>query len=620
MKTVIGFYLRQIIFWIILFSLNRLIFLFYYKNLLITDQVPFMEILQVFVYSFKLDISTISYILTFPFLLSFLTSPKSDKILRKIIRIYSLLTFVIYQLTALGELQLYGEWKTKLSAKALIYLQEPAEVINSATNFELFSSLIILLLFSTGFYLLYNKLIYRNELPVFNPKKPLHYARQLFIAFLIFGGIRGGYQAIPITTSQSYFSQHDILNITAVNPGYNITFSIIDYGQIKNQNIFTTIDKQKAEDIVKQLHRVEKDTTISIINCEKPNIVIILLESWSGDMIKSLGGLKGVTPEFRKLEKEGLLFTNFYATANRSQQAMASIFAGIPGIPVTTLSDHPEKYASVNSLVGELNEANYYTSYFFGGKLIYGNMKSFLVDNRFDLLVEQDDIEKDYPSGKLGIHDEYMFDYFESNLSKMPKPFFANLFTISSHSPYDFPGDRPFKNFELEKDFVNSVYYTDKCLGEFFEKAKQSDYWDSTLFIVLADHSHNSPLNHPIQSFNYHKIPLLFLGGALKEEFKNNKSNKLCSNVDIASTMLKQLKMPANKFFWSKDIFNPYSPQFAYFELNNGFGWKRNFGEQVLSIKDNYYYVRKVNDSLKTQLDMEGKAYLQYWFDEFMSY
>lgn len=620
MKSIIGFYLRQIVFWIILFTVNRIIFLFYYKTLLITDQISFIEIIKVFIYSLKLDISTIAYIFVFPFVLSFFSTPKSGKIIRKIIRIYAMLTFVIYQLIALGELQLYGEWKTKLSAKALVYLQKPDEVINSATNFELFSSLIILILFSTGFYILYNKLIYRHKIPTFNIKKPIHYARQLLIAFLIFGGIRGGYQAIPITTSQSYFSQHDILNITAVNPGYNLTFSIIDYGQIKNQNIFTTIDKQKAGVIVTNLHEVKKDTTVSIINCEKPNIVIILLESWSGDMIESLGGLKGVTPEFRKLEKEGLLFTNFYATANRSQQAMASIFAGIPGLPVTTLSDHPEKYASVNSLVGDLNDNNYYTSYFFGGKLIYGNMKAFLVDNKFDLLVEQDDIDKGYPVGNLGIHDEYMFDYFENNLSKMPRPFFANLFTLSSHSPYDFPGERKFNNFKLEQDFVNSVYYTDKCLGKFFDKAKQSDYWDSTLFIVLADHSHNSPLNHPIQSFKYHKIPLLFLGGALKDDFKNIKNGKLCSNVDITSTILKQIKLPSDKFFWSKDIFNPYSPQFAYFELNNGFGWKRNFGEQVLSIKDNYYYVRQVNDSLQTQLDMEGKAYLQYWFDEFMSY
>ncbi|PLX05675.1 MAG: hypothetical protein C0598_13920 [Marinilabiliales bacterium] len=516
MKLLIGYYLRYIFFWLILFTLNRLIFLLFYRTLILTDEIAFFEVLRVFVYSFKLDLSTIGYIFVFPFILSFLSNDKNQNLISKIIQIYSILTLVIYQLISLGELQLYGEWKTKLSAKALVYLRKPDEVVNSATTFELISSIVIFILLIGLFIYFYNKLVYRYKTPVFNYTKPLHYGRQLIIAFLIFGSIRGGFSPIPITTSQSYFSSHDILNITAVNPGYNLTFSIIDYIQINNKNIFKTLDESKAKEIVLKLHKVKQDTTISIINTPRPNIVIILLESWSADMIESLGGLKGITPEFRELEKEGLLFTNFYATANRSQQAMASIYAGIPGIPVSTLSDHPDKYPSVNSIVEDLNNNNYHTSYFFGGKLIYGNMKSFLVNNNFKLLVEQDDIKESYPEGKLGIHDEYMFHYFASQIREIPQPFFANLFTISSHSPYDFPGDRPFKDFKLERDFVNSVHYTDKSLGDFFKEAKNSEYWDNTLFLVLADHSHNSPLNHPLFSFEYHKIPLLILGGALK--------------------------------------------------------------------------------------------------------
>ena len=81
-----------------------------------------------------------------------------------------------------------------------------------------------------------------------------------------------------------------------------------------------------------------------------------------------------------------------------------------------------------------------------------------------------------------------------------------------------------------------------------------------------------------------------------------------------------QLQLPADDFFWSKDIFNPYTPEFAYFELNDGFGWKRLYGEEVLSIKKNYYYKRQVPANKKEELDIEGRAYLQVWFDEFMGY
>ena len=78
--------------------------------------------------------------------------------------------------------------------------------------------------------------------------------------------------------------------------------------------------ESEAIEIVQKIHETKKDTTISILNKERPNIVIILLESWSGDLIESLGGKPGLTPQFHELEKEGLLFTEFYATGNRSQR------------------------------------------------------------------------------------------------------------------------------------------------------------------------------------------------------------------------------------------------------------------------------------------------------------
>jgi len=621
MRSQLIFLFRQALIWLMVFTVNRIIFLFYHWQLLGADNIGLGEIALVFPNAFKLDLATIGYILVFPFLLNLFTTKGNSRTIRGIDKAFSILVFSVYQLISLGDLQLYAEWKTKLSAKALAYLKEPGEVVSSATNTSLIISAVMFVVLFAAFLFLYNRLLGKFEL---KPLKrslmsiPLYF---LLTAFALFYGIRGGLQAIPITASQAYFSKHNILNVTAVNPAYYMIFSVMDYQDIKSRNIFKTIDELEAREIVKKMHEVEKDTTISIFNVERPNIVIILLESWSADMIESLGGEAGFTPEFRKLEKEGLLFTDFYATANRSQQAMASIFSGLPGLPVTTLTNHPEKYPSVHSLVKVLKQEDYYTSFTFGGQLIYGNMKSYFVENGFDLLTEQDDIKnKNMPVGALGIHDEFMFDYFGKQINSIPQPFFAGFFTLSSHSPYDFPGERKFSDMKLEQDFANSVYYTDKCLGEFFTQQKQQPLWDSTIFIVLADHSHNTYRNHPVHSFDYHKIPLLITGGALREEFRGRQNHKLYSNVDITTTLLKQLELPAEQFFWSKNIFNPYSPEFAYFELSYGFGWKRPYGEQVVNINDNYYFVREVAPEQETQLDKEGRAYLQVWFEEFMGY
>lgn len=620
MKAQIIYLLRQVVFWLLVFMVNRIIFLVYYSYLLNADGIGFYEILSVFYHAIKLDISTISYILVFPFLLNLFSNKRNVDVLNKLNRIYSLLVLIIYELISLGELQLYGEWKTKLSAKALIYLRQPNEILSSATNLGIVVSIVLFVALVFGFYFLFKRYVSKTKPEALNIKKSIVIAYILVVPVVLFAGMRGGFQAIPITASQSYFSNHDILNITAVNPAYNMIFSIIDYQQIKSQNIFKTLDDKHALEIVKNIHEVEKDTTVSIINTLRPNIVIILLESWSADMIESLGGNAGFTPEFRELEKEGLLFTEFYATANRSQQAIASLFSGLPGLPVTALTDHPEKYPSVPSLVKIMNGEGYFTSFTFGGKLIYGNMKSYLLDNKFDLIVEQDDLESKYGAGKLGVHDEFVFEYFEEQISKQEQPFFSSLFTLSSHSPYDFPGERHFKKLGMEEDFANSVFYTDRELAKFFQKAKKQEYWKNTLFVIMADHSHNTYKNHPVHSFEYHKIPLLITGGALGEEFRGKQNNKLCSNVDVTKTLLKQLGMNADDFFWSKDILNPYSPEFAYFELNDGFGWKRPYGEQVLRIKGNYYFKQNVSAEKKEEFDLEGRSYLQTWFSEFMSY
>lgn len=612
--------LRQLLFWILIFASERLLFLLYYCSNITVDKIPFSELVQTFYYALALDLSTASYILIIPFLLSLTQLFTQWKWLDSVKKFYTAIILFVYLMIGVAELGLYGEWESKLSFKALLYLKQPVEVIDSVSNGILTLGLLLLVGQFLLFYWMYRRWFFR---PFRSTGRSPWYWKSGFVVFvslLLFVGVRGGVQEIPITSSQSYFSKFNILNLAAVNSGYNLAFSAIDYFQVEENNRFSTLPAEKAIEIVDRLHQVEKDTTISILRIPKPNIVIVLLESWSGDLIESIGGQAGITPEFRKMEKEGLLFTRFYATGNRSQQAMASIYGGLPGIPITTLSDHPEKYHAVPSLIKLMNTAGYFTSFYFGGQLIYGNIKSYLVYNEFNLLVEGDDFDSEIPRGKMGVHDEFLLDRFANDLDRMERPFFSTAFTLSSHSPYDYPQRNKVTHIEQQKEFVNSVFYTDQALGHFFEAVKPKPWYDSTLFIVLADHSHPSFKNYPMRSFEYHNIPLLICGGALKEEFRAKQTDQICMNADIPTTLLHQLNLPAGDFVWSKDMFNPFTPEFAFFELNNGFGWKQPLGELVYNIKDDYYYVKPADKDVMNQLDEEGKAFIQVLFQEFLDY
>ena len=621
MKQPVRSILTQLVFWLILFTVERTIFLLWYSDSIMRESVSFGEVLSIYPHAFKLDLATASYILVIPFLLLVIQIFTKVRWLDVLNGLYTSLVIIIYTLTYVAEIGLYNEWNTKLSFKALSYLQRPDEVFNSVQTSIFYILLLLLIVQSIVFIYIYNRFFYVS---INYDKLKSHvlsrFAFVIIIPILLFVGIRGGLNEIPITASNSYFSKHNILNVAAVNSGYNIFFSVLNHSNMSEFEIFIKYTDEEALKIVEEIHQITNDTTILLSKILQPNIVFILLESWPADVVESLGGEPGITPEFNNLEKEGLLFTNFYASGNRSQQGNASIFAGLPAIPITTLSNHPEKYDAVPSLVKVLNAQGYYSSFYFGGQLNYGNLRSFLIHNEFDLIIEGDDFTDVIKKGKLGVHDEYLFKRFAKDIQMMSQPFFSTVFTLSSHSPYDYPGERPIDWIEVENKFVNSVHYSDVCLGDFFKTISDSYIWDNTLFFIMSDHSHLSYKAYPLSSFEYHQIPLLITGGALKDEFKGEKIASICSNTDIPVTILKQLNLPTDYFMWSKNILNPYTPEFAFFELNDGFGWKRPYGDIVKSVTHKWYYQNNVSKDKRVQLEKEGNAYIQVLIKEFLSY
>ena len=611
--------IRQLVFWMVVFAVERAVFLIYYSGQLSGEEIPFSQILLSFWHGLRLDLSTASYILVIPFFLLLIQGFFRAGRLNLLNKIFTFLVLFIYVLVSVSEIGLFGEWKTKLSYKALVYLRHPAEVFGSVPNRDLILFFSLLGVQVALFYWIYLRFFYRRP----NITESSRWEKAAFAILtpaLLFAGIRGGVGEIPITASDSYFSKHNILNVAAVNNLYNVTFSIIDYYQIEEQNYFHFMPDAEALAIVNQIQETKKDTTVNILNTDKPNIVLILLESWSADLIETLSGDAGITPRFHDLEKEGLLFTEFYASGNRTQQALGSVFSGLSALPVTTLTDHPEKYDSLPSLVRLLNRNGYYSAFYFGGDLNYGNIKSYLIYNGFDKLVGWEDFKKGLPEGKLGVHDEGLFKRLARDLGNMPRPFFLATLTLSSHPPYDYPGPRPIDWLEPETEFLNSAHYTDKWLGKFFDEVRKKDWYQNTLFILMADHSHPSQKHQRIDEFGYRRIPLLLLGGALKKEYRNRQSSHLCGNADVPATLLRQLNIPHDEFFWSKDMLNPYSPQFAYFELTDGFGWKRPDHYIVYNVTVPFVVLTDLPKDKIDDLKKEGQAYVQVLFSKFLNY
>ncbi|MFK5855163.1 MAG: sulfatase-like hydrolase/transferase [Bacteroidota bacterium] len=612
---------KQFVFWILIFVVARAVFFVYYSGVLKIENIDVSDVFASFWHAIPLDIATASYIIVIPFLILLIQSFYSTKWLNYLNLVYTIIILSVYLLITTSEIGIYNEWKTKLQYKALLYFSNPNEIYKSSETSVFFILIFIYLIqFGIGYWV-YKRFVFikiekSNRSFVFS-------GLFLFItSVLIFLGLRGGIGEIPITQSSSYFSKHNFINLASINSGYSLMISTLENYEFKDANPFEFYDPQEAIKRVKQLHKVDKDTTIYILNTNRPNIVILLLESWSADLIYSLSGTEGITPQFHKLESEGILFTDFYASGNRSEQAMSAIFGGFPSTPITAITHNLDKILKLPSLTKTLEKEGYSTSFYFGGQLMYGGINSFISVNGFDVIKEESDINDELPRGKLGIHDEYMLDEQLKDLKTEQQPFFSVLFTVSTHSPYDQPMDDiiSWAEGDSQNDFLNSAYYTDRSLGEYFEKARKQSWYSNTLFILVADHSHNTYNNWSVDSKEYRRIPLLLYGDVIKDEFQGVKIDKIGSQTDIGVTLLSQLKIGHEDFFWSRNLFNPTTPDFAYYEATDGGGWVTPNGYFVYKKVIEGHPIMHIEPQLKDSIIMDGQSYLQEVFRQFMSF
>jgi len=610
--------LRIYVFWLVFFALERLFFIIIDYIMIKNSGAGVVEVLQAFWYAIPLDLSMASYFATFSWLILAIQNFYNSSFLDSIHKWFQNFLIFIVGLIIVGNIGIYPEWKMKLNFKALEYLTRPAEVLESnQTSKTVLEVFLMILVIGFGTWL-FNRFYFKKT----QNAKPNILAKIGFVIIVplfVFLAMRGGVKEIPISQSQSYYSQKDVMNDLAVNTTWNLMYSIMNTMDIADNNVFISFSPQKADSLVQVMHMVEKDTTINILNTQKPNVLFIIMESWSGDLVHALGGRAGLTPRFDSLINNGLFFTHLYSSGNRSQQGLASILGGFPALPITTLTTSPEKMRQTATITRQLNTAGYHSAFYYGGQLRYGNIKAYLMHNQFQTIIEDADISKKIPRGKLGIHDGDMFPFVLDKINHIEQPFFVNFFTLSSHSPYDQPMKKVIKWDDSEDKFHNSVYYTDSVLGVFMAEAQKQDWYDNTLIVIVADHSHQTYTHRSIYEKDYRHIPMLITGGALKAKYKGVKYDAICSQTDLTTTVLKQLNMDASAFPWSKDLMNPYTPQFAYFESNQGFGWVRPEGYLSYDHFNKQFLENSFTDSIhKNRAYIEGASYLQVLFQEYI--
>ncbi len=614
MVKALQFFIRYVLFWLFYFAFFRSVFyVLDYSSEHVSNKL--IQYPLVLFHSVRLDFSTIGYVSVIPLILFFLNGFVYHKVWKKIVGVLTVILLGLFSVILISNIFLYQSWGTLLNSRALGFISDPAEIIASLTTIELVASLFSIVALVIVFKKIFNKMVQ----PYFiNPASSILTKIATDILFVFFTALmmRGGWQQIPINESAAYFSNDVRLNHIATNPVWFLGHNI-KQAQDTDENTYKFFSDKEATALVEKLfHKNNLKDTINILKVTRPNVVFIIVESYTADLIRSLGGDQTTAPNFEKLFRDGLLFTNIYSSGFRTDQAFVSVLSGFPAQPDKSIIRYPEKTRFLPSLPAVMEKQGYTTSFYYGGELGFSNLYSYLVNCGFDKIIGKNDFQSSQFNSKWGAHDEYVLNRQLNDLSTMKQPFFSVLMTLTSHEPYESPIATPFTGSDPPSKFRSVAWYTDKCLGEYFDEAKQQSWYANTLYIIVADHGHLLPKERTFTDPAVRHIPLLITGGALKDEYRNKKVSVTGNQNDIASTFLNQMELPDSTFVWSNDLLNSQRKNFAYLCMDDYIGWVTDKGPVLYNVRENKVSLQK---RCECPFDVNTtKAYLQKLYRDFL--
>lgn len=313
----------------------------------------------------------------------------------------------------------------------------------------------------------------------------------------------------------------------------------------------STIQTKESEFVSNDLHSIERK--IKNEGTEKKlNVVLISVESFSADFMDSFGNTQHITPFLDSLAQHSLLFTNLYATGTRTVRGLEALSLCVPPTPGQSIVRRPDN-ENLATLGNVFAGKGYECKYIYGGYSYFDNMGYYFGNNSYEVVDRSriPDNEIDYEN-VWGVADENLFTLAGKEIEKTVakgKTIFAHVMTTSNHRPFTYPEGRI--DIPSHTGREGAVKYTDYSIGKFIKESKRKPWFDSTVFIVVADHCASSAGKTELPVNKYH-IPMLIYSPA---NISPAKMERLMSQIDMGPTVLGLLNFSYTSKFYGYDIF-----------------------------------------------------------------
>ena len=559
LPRLLHFLLNLVVLNLALFFIFRLAFWAYFNNP--SDPIAGKDLLYSFYLGLKFDLRLVLLMVLPLFVfggLRFL-SPFESRHMRNIWFAYLGLAFAVALIFYFMHFGYYAYLQTPMNATVLRFAYNLSTSMQMV--WETYPVIWLLLLLTTiiGAYIWYLHHLLWRAARYANPHFHGWKKAGVIVAstFLLLFGIYGKFSYYPLRWSDAFVTPHTFAPAVTVNP------VLYFFNTLKNKNVTFNRDKtrQHYELMADYLGVTDKDidtlnfrrniTTPGTYAAQRPNIVMVFLESFASYKSGAFGNPLNPTPHLDAIAEQSLQFTRFYTPHTGTARSVFTAITGIPDVELNkTSSRNPlvvDQHVIINAFEG------YEKFYFLGGSANWGNIRGVLQHNIPNLQVYE---EGSYTSQRIdvwGISDLDLFKEADQVLRKQEQPFFAIIQTSGNHRPYTIPEDN--HGFELlqhddktlkdagfsSNGEYNSFRFMDHSLGYFMQLAREAGYFDNTIFIFYGDHGitgyggkHTPQFESDYILTGFH-TPLLFY--APKVITQPRVDHKPASEVDLLPTI-----------------------------------------------------------------------------------
>ncbi len=548
-----------------LFTLCRILFFLFNYHLF--SDITFLEFLKAMVFGWRFDLSAIFYINTLFILLHIVPNPWRD---RKTYQ--SVLKFLFYAINGSALFFessdfIYYEFAQQRTSSHILGLKN--DILGLIPQF-IYDFWYVLLICAAIVYLI-NKL-YRITATstVIGPAKQNYFIQSL-LALLIAGiwlvAGRGGFQLKPISpiTATKYFKVKDVSLIT--NTSFTIIYSLF-HRELEIPQYFR---EDQLTDEFNPLHQFAHSNEYSwadtLRKTAHPNIVILILESFSKEYTGYFNHGKGYTPFLDSLMQQSMVFTQAYANGKHSIDVLPALSIGLPALMNDAYISSIYSTNRIEGLGDQLKSIGY-TSYFMHG----GNNGTMTFDYYADAIgldhyLGRNEYNNDQDfDGNWGIYDEPFLQYAAHVLDTSSTPFCSLIFTLSSHHPFSIPKKYKNRFKEGPLPIIKSVRYADFALKKFFQTASKMKWFDNTLFLITPDHTGPLMRNENKNRVGNYRIPIIAYlpGSSLKGTI-----NYTVQQTDIYNTVLEFSGYKAKYLSFGNSLFDSTAYRFSVSQMDD---------------------------------------------------